>query len=237
MGRIGCRIGNSLVHIGVWMTTFLLLIFWKRIPDQIPMHYNAGGEITDWGDKGMLFMLIVIVFVIYGTHLICMRVVGSASMSPPEKMYSKKLAPYVNEEDMAAGAQMAKAYLAWTDATVILLFDYIILISASCRTTGAWLIWLLFILLGGEFVWYMAALSKRKRLIRARAAAACGPGEYDTGAGSGRIGEEILRDDTGADYRGDSFDASYLGRRFREDGPEPAFGDVEEQNEKKVDDM
>ena len=236
MGKIGYRIANTLVHLGVWLTTVLLFAFWRKIPAEIPTHYNGSGEITDWGGKGMLIMLVIFLFVIYGTHLICLKVIGY--MTTAEKTYGKKLAPFVNEEDLAAGILMTKAYLAWTDATVILLFSYIIFCSAACITSGGWLTWAIFILIAAELGWYMAALSKQKRLIKARAAeAACGDDGTGTGARSGRIGEEVLRDDTGADYRGDSFDASYLGRRFREDGEEPTFGDIEEPTEKKIDDM
>ena len=30
------------------------LILWNKLPDQVPMHWNAAGEVDGWGSKGML---------------------------------------------------------------------------------------------------------------------------------------------------------------------------------------
>ena len=42
-----------------------LLIFWGRIPDQIPGHYNAAGEIDRWGSKLELLILPVVSVFVY----------------------------------------------------------------------------------------------------------------------------------------------------------------------------
>lgn len=165
------RIANLLVHLGTWLPVLLLIIFWKQIPAQIPVHYNAAGEITKWGGKSMLIMLVMFLFLVYITHLICMRVIRP--LTPPEKMYSRKLASYVTESDREYGFMVTETYLAWTDALVVLLFDEIIWSSAAVQTAtgfGDILLYGDLVLLAALLVWYMVLLARRKKQIRLRAA-------------------------------------------------------------------
>ena len=46
-------------------TLIYLLVCWSTIPDQIPTHYNAAGEIDDWGGKGMIWFTVIISWVLY----------------------------------------------------------------------------------------------------------------------------------------------------------------------------
>ena len=41
-------------------TLIYLIVCWSTIPDQIPTHYNAAGEIDDWGGKGMIWFTVII---------------------------------------------------------------------------------------------------------------------------------------------------------------------------------
>ena len=38
----------------------LIYLIVSTIPDQIPTHYNAAGEIDDWGGKGMIWFTVII---------------------------------------------------------------------------------------------------------------------------------------------------------------------------------
>lgn len=46
-------------------TLIYLIVRWNEIPDQIPVHYNAAGEIDGWGGKGMVWLLVVISWGLY----------------------------------------------------------------------------------------------------------------------------------------------------------------------------
>lgn len=46
-------------------TLIYLIVRWNAIPDQIPTHYNAAGEIDSWGGKGMVWLLVVISWGLY----------------------------------------------------------------------------------------------------------------------------------------------------------------------------
>lgn len=51
-----------LMLVGV---TVFLVISWKNIPNEIPMHYNFAGEIDRWGSKYEMIFLPIISWVMY----------------------------------------------------------------------------------------------------------------------------------------------------------------------------
>lgn len=46
--------------------TIFLAVNWKSIPDSIPGHYNAAGEVDRWANKSELFMLPITVWLLFG---------------------------------------------------------------------------------------------------------------------------------------------------------------------------
>ena len=167
MGKWGFRIANGLVHGSFWFTCLLLVIFWSRIPDEIVTHFNGAGVADGWGSRGSLILLVFVMFWLYAMHLVCLRVIRY--LGTKENMYGKKLAAFVTEEDFAAGTLTTMAYLAWTDASLLLMFDYIIVCSAASRPLGGWFLWAVFLAIGGELAWYFVCYFKRKRTIKNRA--------------------------------------------------------------------
>lgn len=45
--------------------TIYVLAGWSFFPDQIPMHYNAAGEIDRWGSKGEIFFPLAVTWILY----------------------------------------------------------------------------------------------------------------------------------------------------------------------------
>jgi uncharacterized membrane protein len=46
-------------------TTIYLIVVWSSLPDQIPGHFNAAGEVTRWDSKGTLLVLPIIAWVMF----------------------------------------------------------------------------------------------------------------------------------------------------------------------------
>ena len=46
-------------------TLIYLIVRWNALPEQIPVHYNAAGEIDGWGGKGMVWLFVVISWGLY----------------------------------------------------------------------------------------------------------------------------------------------------------------------------
>ena len=64
------KLKKEIPFIAVALLPFVYLAYiWKELPNQVPMHWNASGEIDRWGDKSelfvMLFMLTGITYFIF----------------------------------------------------------------------------------------------------------------------------------------------------------------------------
>lgn len=57
----------DVIGFSFYIGSILLLIFiWNKLPDKVPGHYNALGEVDRWGSKSELFILPVIgLFIIF----------------------------------------------------------------------------------------------------------------------------------------------------------------------------
>ena len=62
------------------------LILWNQLPDKVPTHWNAAGEIDGWSSKG--FAVFAIPFLMMAFHLLCVFVTG---LDPKNKNASNKM--------------------------------------------------------------------------------------------------------------------------------------------------
>ena len=56
---------NALALLILLGTVIFLMVYWKRLPDQVPAHYDARGQIDDWGGKGMLILEPIMMLALY----------------------------------------------------------------------------------------------------------------------------------------------------------------------------
>ena len=56
---------NALSLLILLGTVLFLMVYWKRLPDQVPAHYNIRGQIDDWGGKGMLILEPIMMLALY----------------------------------------------------------------------------------------------------------------------------------------------------------------------------
>lgn len=96
------------------------LIFWGWIPDKIPGHYNAAGEITRWGGKGELFILPIM-----GVFMYCFWTFWIAVL---------------NRNSVEKGELPASACYWLTGVQLAMLADFAVLewSSAMVRPLGEW---------------------------------------------------------------------------------------------------
>lgn len=60
------QIMNRLSLLLLLGTVIFLTAFWQCIPDKVPMHFNAAGEIDRWSSRTELLILPVISWLVYG---------------------------------------------------------------------------------------------------------------------------------------------------------------------------
>ena len=54
------RIAGILAPVILLASIAIILILWRRLPEEIPTHYNAAGEIDGYGGRGTLLLMPII---------------------------------------------------------------------------------------------------------------------------------------------------------------------------------
>ena len=110
--------------IGIF-TIILPIVFWNRIPEVIPSHYNAAGIPDQYSDKGILIFILFMVALLMG-------IMSIAAYYVKQEMTSK----YVKE---ANASQMSAAYimLVFMNFTIQCIFAYITYCSATNNKLGS----------------------------------------------------------------------------------------------------
>lgn len=106
------------------LTILLPIIFWSKIPDELPMHYNAAGEVDNWSDKGSLILLFFVIALVMGVMSIAVYLVKTNM----ESNYSKD----------AEKSEMRVAYpiVILMNLVVQIMFAYIMFCCITCRPLG-----------------------------------------------------------------------------------------------------
>lgn len=87
------KLMNRLSLLLLLGTAVFLAAYWRRIPEEVPMHFNAAGEINRWGSKWWLLMLPVITWLVYGFLTVAEQIFGICGNGAkgPEKTGSRPL--------------------------------------------------------------------------------------------------------------------------------------------------
>lgn len=109
--------------IGV-LTILLPIVFWSKIPNEIPMHYNAAGVVDNWSDKTSLILLFFVIALLMGVMSIAVYLVKSTM----DSKYSK--------ESEKSEMEVAYPMVVLMSLVVQIMFAYITFCSAACRPLG-----------------------------------------------------------------------------------------------------
>lgn len=107
------------------LTVLLPIMFWSKIPDEIPMHYNAAGVVDKWSDKSSLILLFFVVLMLIGVMSIAVYVVRINM----ESKYSKE----VEKSTM----RIAYPIIVILNLVVQVMFAYITFCTVTCRALGS----------------------------------------------------------------------------------------------------
>lgn len=107
------------------LSILLPLIFWSKIPDQLPMHYNAAGVVDNWSDKTSLILLFFVIVLLMGVMSIAVYLVKTNM----DSKYSKE----------AEKSEMRVAYpiVVLMNLVVQVMFAYIVFCCVTCRPLGS----------------------------------------------------------------------------------------------------
>ena len=97
-----------------------LALRWSRMPDEIPTHFDAAGQIDGWGQKSTALVLPIVALPAYGLFSFLGLLVAGVWNGP------------------AAHKQAAMTMLALIGLVIALAFSYITVCSALCAPLGRW---------------------------------------------------------------------------------------------------
>ena len=119
-----CKILQRITLLIGIFTIILPIVFWNRIPEVIPSHYNAAGIPDQYSDKGILIFILFMVALLMGIMSIAVYYVK-------QEMTSK----YVKE---ANASQMSAAYimLVFMNFAIQCIFAYITYCSVTSNELG-----------------------------------------------------------------------------------------------------
>lgn len=113
------KICHRLTIIICFLSVILPIIFWKRIPEQIPQHYGALGEADAWTGKGFLVVLFVFALMMLGMMSIAEYCVKNSGISTDAAKAKKGNVQYIYPMIvlMNLGLQIMIAYMIFCAAT------------------------------------------------------------------------------------------------------------------------
>ncbi len=106
------------------LSILLPLIFWKYIPEELPMHYNAAGQVDRWAEKSSLILFFFIIAILMGVMSIVVYFIKvnmeSANSKEAEKSEMQAIYPFIILMNLV----------------MQVMFAYIMLCCVTCRPLG-----------------------------------------------------------------------------------------------------
>lgn len=122
---------NLVVNLLCLLLLFGIVVYlavnWSRIPNAVPGHYNAAGEVDRWGSKGELLILPVIGWVMY---------IGITVLERFPQFWNTGVT--ITEENKARIYRILKNMIATTKLIMVVVFFYLTLNSASSESLPIW---------------------------------------------------------------------------------------------------
>jgi len=126
-----------------------LILAWRTIPDQIPGHYNAAGEIDRWGDKSELIVLPIISWLMYGLITLIERF---------PQVWNTGVR--ITEENRTEVYRLLKNLIAVVKMFVLLMFGSLTVISSLGLNLPVWYVLGFLALLFGFVAYFIVRLTR-----------------------------------------------------------------------------
>ena len=144
------QIMNRLSLLLLLGTVVFLTAFWQRIPDEVPMHFNAAGEIDRWSSRTELLILPVISWLVYGLLTVVEQIfrtwtAGGTGMKKKEQVHF-----------------LRRHLLSTLKRLVVVIFTWIPVWCALALPLPVWFLPVTLVAVFGDMVYWIV------RLIRAQ---------------------------------------------------------------------
>ncbi len=146
------RITETLSLILLIGTIVYLIVMWKSIPDTIPAHYNAAGEVNRWGDKSELIFLPIIGGMLYFLITLIQQYPAAWNTGIT-----------VTEQNRERVYQILGNLIGTTKLMMLAVFSGITVLSSLGRSLPIWYLGVFLLLLFGSIAFFLVQLSKEKQ--------------------------------------------------------------------------
>ena len=142
------------------LTVIVLAALWRRIPEQVPMHTDFTGSVTEWGGKNNLIWLCAVYF---GINLL-LWIIGFFPEAWNNGLRLQVLRRRVRIGGGAVNYRLTRDLLCDLRISISLLFSALLLMTAFYRPAFArhMLSWGIWVLLGVPLVRYLLRLVLRR---------------------------------------------------------------------------
>lgn len=134
--------------IGVLLYLFLN---WSKIPDRIPGHYNAMGEIDRMGSKGELLVVPIINWIMY---------IGLTVIARFPQTWNTGVT--VTEENKERVYRVLKNMLITVKLIVVAIFSFLSINSAQAKALPVWFLPVFLLLMFGSIIFFIRKLVRVK---------------------------------------------------------------------------
>lgn len=145
------KLMNRLSLLVLLGAAVFLAACWHRIPAEVPMHFNAAGQIDRWGDKAELLILPVISWLMYGLLTVVEQFPGAWNTGVK-----------VTEENRERVYALLAHMLSTLKLLIMVLFTWITVWCALARPLPVWFLPVVLTVLFGNLIYWLV------RLFRAR---------------------------------------------------------------------
>ncbi|TDF94818.1 DUF1648 domain-containing protein [Paenibacillus piri] len=119
---------HDLISVIVIAASFVyIFMMWPELPSRVPIHFNAVGEVDNWGGKGSVFVLPAVSVIIY---------IGLAILSRFPHVFNYTVE--ITEKNANAQYKNARLMLSWIKIEIVLLFGFLLwkTIQAAIETSN-----------------------------------------------------------------------------------------------------
>jgi uncharacterized membrane protein len=133
-------------------TILYLIVMWKSIPDTIPAHYNAAGEVNRWGGKSELLMLPIIGGILYFFITLIQQYPQAWNTGVT-----------VTEENRERVYRILRNLIGTTKLMMLLVFSSLTVLSSLGLALPIWYLGVFLVLLFGSITFFIIQLSKERQ--------------------------------------------------------------------------
>jgi uncharacterized membrane protein len=128
-----------------------LFFNWSNIPDKIPGHYNAMGEIDRMGSKGELLVIPIINWIMY---------IGLTVIARFPQTWNTGVT--VTEENKERVYRVLKNMLITVKLIVVAIFSFLSINSAQSKALPVWFLPVFLLLMFGSIIFFIIKLVRVK---------------------------------------------------------------------------